>query len=70
MAAPITTPNGMQSGTDSTELTYRPGYNQVWEQNGNARTAGYIDESINSDSFFTWKYNRSQDNKNNHNYGP
>lgn len=67
--AATTTPNGMQ-GIDSTELTYRPGYNQVWEQNGNARTAGYADESVNSVAFFTWKQARSDDNKNNHAYGP
>lgn len=68
--AATTTPNGMQSGTDSTELTYNPGYNQPWEQNGLARTAGYVDETVNSVGFFTWKQARSDDNKNNHNYGP
>jgi len=68
--ATITTPSGMQSGIDSTELTYNPGYNQPWEQNGTARTAGYVDPSINVDSFFNWKKARSDDNKNNHNYGP
>jgi len=27
-----------------------------------------VNESINSDGFFTWKYNRAQDHKNNHGY--
>jgi hypothetical protein len=68
--APISTPNGMQSGTDALEVTYSPGYNLVWEQNGTARTAGYVDESLNPDGFFTWKKARSDDNKNNHGGGP
>ena len=67
--APITTPNGMQSGKDSTELTYRPGYNKGWENGGTTRSTGYANESINSDAFFTWKYQRAQDHKNIHSYG-
>jgi hypothetical protein len=68
--ATISTPNGMQSGTDATELTFRPGWWRVWETNGTTITAGYIAESLNPDSFFNWKKARSDDNKNNHNYGP
>jgi len=60
----------MQSGTDGTELTYNPGHPRPWENAGATRTAGYIDESLNPDSFFTWKKARSDDNKNNHGYGP
>ena len=68
--ATISTPNGMQSGTDATELTFYQGWWKVWEQGGTALTAGFIAESLNPDSFFTWKKSRSDDNKNNHNYGP
>jgi hypothetical protein len=61
-------PNGMQS-QDSTELSYNPGYNQAWEQNGTARTAGYVDESLDAGGFFNWKKARSDDNKG-RGYGP
>jgi hypothetical protein len=66
----ISTPNGMQSGLDATELSYKPGHNKAWENNGNTRTAGYVDESLDPIGFFTWKGARSDDNKNNHGYGP
>jgi hypothetical protein len=60
----------MQSGTDSTELTYYHGWNKVWEQGGTTRTAGWVSESLDPDGFFNWKKARSDDNKNNHSYGP
>lgn len=68
--AAISTPTGMQSGVDATELTFNPGHNRPWEQNGVARTAGYIDQSLNQDANFTWKKARSDDNRTNHSYGP
>ena len=68
--ATISTPNGMQSGTDATELTFYQGWWKVWEQGGTSTTAGFVNESLNPDSFFTWKKTRSDDNKNNHGYGP
>jgi len=62
-------PNGMQS-IDATEVSYNPGYNLVWEQNGTARTAGYADQYLDYAAYFNWKKARSDDNKNNHGYGP
>lgn len=63
--ASITTPNGMQSATDSQELTWQEGHPQGWEcQAGGMKvaTAGFIDESFNADLFFTWKKTRSDAN--------
>jgi len=62
---PITTPNGMQSPTDASELTYQAGHPQGWEsQAGGVQTAtgGYVHWSQDPVGFSTWKKARSDAN--------
>jgi hypothetical protein len=62
---PITTPNGMQSGTDASELTFQAGHPQAWENQLGGMipaTAGFVDWSHDPVGFSTWKKARSDAN--------
>ena len=61
----ITTPNGMQSATDASELTYQAGHPQGWECMAGGMqvaTAGFVDWSHDPVAFSTWKKTRSDAN--------
>jgi hypothetical protein len=62
---PITTPNGMQSAIDASELTFQAGHPQGWEHQAGGMfvaTAGYVDYSKDPVGFSTWKKARSDAN--------